>query len=207
MSDSKELGQFENTASGQLETANILVIEDDTAELKLLENVLTRAGYRVRPTRDARSGFRAARLLRPDAILLDIRLPDQDGFDVCRQLKDDPALQDIPVIFVSGLSDIESHVRGFEVGGRDFITKPFQEIEVVVRVQNQIEIQEHQRRQRAHAQLLERHRIARDLHDSVSQTLFALDITTQDLAMTETSLSPDVSDRLKRMHKLTRMFQ
>ena len=179
------------------------MIEDDIDHLRMLSDLLTRSGYQVRPTSSGKAGLRAARLMPPDLILLDVKLPDMDGFTVCRTLKADSLLIEIPVIFISGLDDVDSQAKGFQAGGRDYITKPFNEVVVLTRIQNQIQIQRLQREQRANAQQSERQRIARELHDSVNQTLFILGSTVQSLLLTDNNLTPALADQLNYVHRLS----
>ncbi|MFA7382040.1 MAG: response regulator [Desulfurivibrionaceae bacterium] len=112
----------------------ILAIDDVPENLDLLATLLTRAGYAVRTTTSGAFALQAAHATPPDLILLDVRMPDMDGFAVCRQLKKDLALSAIPVIFISALHDIEDKVKAFEAGGVDYLTKPFHEAEVLARV-------------------------------------------------------------------------
>lgn len=198
--------QTENRVRTSLSRAaevNILVIDDNTEHLRLLSDLLTRSGYQVRPTRSGSAGLRAARMIPPDLILLDVKLPGEDGFAVCRALKADSDLVEIPVIFISGLDDRDSQAKGFQSGGQDYITKPFDEVVVLARIRNQIQIQYLQREQKAYAQQLERQRIARDLHDSVNQTLFMLGSTVQTLLLTENNLAPALADQLNYVHQLS----
>ncbi len=118
----------------------ILVVEDNTASLCLLTDVLEEAGYSVRQAQDGRMALATARSRIPDLILLDIAMPDIDGYDVCRHLKADPAMKDIPVIFCSALHDTEYKVQGFTRGAVDFITKPYHPEEVLVRVRTHLEL-------------------------------------------------------------------
>jgi signal transduction histidine kinase len=100
--------------------------------------MLTGAGYQVRPARFPRLAIDAARAQPPDLILLDVRMPEMDGFEVCRRLKRDDRTRNVPIIFVSALQDVQDRVRGFELGGVDFISKPFQEPEILARVRNHV---------------------------------------------------------------------
>lgn len=113
---------------------SVLVIDDEAANLQLLSEILTGAGYQVRPARLPQLAIDASRARPPDLILLDVMMPEMNGFEVCRRLKQDDRTRDIPVIFVSALHDVEDRVRGFEQGGVDFISKPFQESEILARV-------------------------------------------------------------------------
>lgn len=119
----------------------ILVVDDTPDNLRLLSAILTKQDYEVRK---ALNGFQAISSIKADApnlILLDIKMPDMNGFEVCEMLKQDPETCDIPVIFISALSDALDKVQAFSVGGTDYITKPFQEAEVLVRIENQLQIQ------------------------------------------------------------------
>ena len=121
-------------------TENILIVDDKLENLKVLESTLIEQGYTVRKAINGSMALMGANAEPPDLILLDIKMPDMDGYEVCRQLKDNSKTKDIPVIFLSALDDILDKVRAFEVGGIDYITKPFQAEEILVRVQNQLKI-------------------------------------------------------------------
>ncbi len=129
--------------------AQILVVDDMPDNLRVLMDMLTAHGYHVRPAPDGEFALNFVRMHRPDLVLLDIMMSGIDGFEVCRQLKANPSTADIPVIFLSALVDIERKVNGFEVGGVDYITKPFRAEEVLARVQTHLTIQrlQHELRQ------------------------------------------------------------
>ncbi|QLA16746.1 response regulator [Desulfolutivibrio sulfoxidireducens] len=112
----------------------VLVVDDLPANLRQLCEILERSGYRVMPAQDGMSALNAARTSPPDLILLDVRMPGMDGFEVCGCLKKEAALKDIPVIFISALGDTADKIKGFQAGGVDYITKPFQHEEVLARV-------------------------------------------------------------------------
>jgi signal transduction histidine kinase len=117
-----------------LAAADILVVDDAPENLKILMGMLTGAGCRVRPAPNGPLALRAAREAPPDLILLDIQMPAMDGFEVCRQLKRDERLAEIPVIFLSAFTDPATKVRAFEAGGVDYVSKPFSVDEVLARV-------------------------------------------------------------------------
>ncbi len=121
---------------------DILIVDDETANLKLLAELLTQQGYQVRPTESPQLAIDSALRQPPSLILLDVKMPGMDGFEVCRRLKQDARTRDIPVIFISALQSTDDKVRGFEVGGVDFITKPIQEEEVLARVRTQMELRQ-----------------------------------------------------------------
>ena len=119
---------------------DILIVDDEIPNLKLLAEYLGQAGYRVRSTEKPQQAIDSALAKPPALILLDVRMPEMDGFEVCKRLKQDERTRDIPIIFVSALQDVQDKVRGFEAGGVDFITKPFQEEEVLARVRTHMEL-------------------------------------------------------------------
>ena len=123
---------------------NILIVDDTLKNLRLLDTLLTNAGYLVRPASDARMGFSTAQKKLPDLILLDVRMPGMDGYEVCEALKADERTRDIPVIFISALNETVDKLKGFAVGGVDYITKPFQEQEVLARVKAHVTIRRQQ---------------------------------------------------------------
>ena len=118
--------------------ADILIIDDTPTNLSLLSQMLTAQGYGVRLAKNGPRALESARLLPPDLILLDIRMPGMDGFEVCTRLKEDESTREVPVIFISALDDVMDKVRGFQVGGIDYITKPFQLEEVLVRTETHL---------------------------------------------------------------------
>jgi len=117
----------------QPDKGEILVVEDTPASLRLLSEVLERAGYAVRQAPNGELALWTVQVRPPDLILLDIRMPGMDGFEVCRRLKAQPRYADIPVIFLSAQSDTADRVQGFRLGAVDFIAKPFQPDEVLAR--------------------------------------------------------------------------
>jgi len=112
----------------------ILLVDDTPANLELLGAMLAARGYRVRKSPSGRIALESARLMPPDLILLDIKMPQMNGYEVCRALKADAATRDIPIIFISALQETDGKVEAFRAGGVDFVTKPFQAEEVVARV-------------------------------------------------------------------------
>ncbi|QWV93854.1 response regulator [Geomonas oryzisoli] len=119
---------------------NILVVDDTPANLQLLESILQERGYTVRAAINGRLAIKAARLQPPDLVMLDINMPEMNGFEVCRELKNDPGLAGIPVIFVSAAVETADKLHAFEEGGVDYVTKPFQPLEVLARVETHLEL-------------------------------------------------------------------
>lgn len=119
---------------------NIIIVDDVPANLKVLSEILKREGYKVRPIPTGKMALQAAAKDKPDLFLLDIMMPGMDGYEVCRLLKEDKDLMDVPVIFISALSETEDIVKAFTMGGVDYITKPFQQEEVKARVSTHLKI-------------------------------------------------------------------
>jgi DNA-binding response OmpR family regulator len=133
---------------------NILVVDDTPGNLELLMSLLEGNGFTVRPAVNGALALASARSTPPDVILLDIRMPDMDGYEVCRQLKGDPSTRNIPIIFISALDEAIDKVKAFGVGGDDFITKPFQIEEVTSRIITQMEIQRLRKQDKWHIEKL-----------------------------------------------------
>jgi len=119
---------------------SILVVDDTLDNLRLLNDLLTRAGYLVRPVPNGKMALSTAQADLPDLVLLDVMMPGMDGFEVCQQLKADEKTAEVPVIFLSALSDLMDKVKAFSAGGVDYIIKPFQAEEVLMRVHTHITI-------------------------------------------------------------------
>lgn len=118
----------------------ILVVEDDTADLNLLSFLLEKQGYKVKCVKNGLSVMAEIESATIDLVLLDIKLPDIDGYEVCRLLKSFNKSRDIPVIFISALENVWDKVKAFKAGGVDYITKPFESKEILVRIENQLTI-------------------------------------------------------------------
>lgn len=120
--------------------ATILIVEDNVKNVQVLGTILMDAKYRVAVANQGSLVFDLLPKVKPELILLDIMMPEMDGFEVCRRLKVEPASKDIPVIFLTAKSETDDIVRGFDLGGSDFITKPFRAKELLARVQTHISI-------------------------------------------------------------------
>lgn len=118
----------------------ILVVDDQLDNLNLLSTILNLQGYEVEVFDRGESALETVQARPPDVILLDICMPGIDGFEVCRRIKDNPNTKDIPIIFVSSLDEAKDKSQAFKSGGNDYITKPFQVEEVIIRVENQLQI-------------------------------------------------------------------
>jgi diguanylate cyclase (GGDEF)-like protein len=125
-------------------SADILVVDDTHDNLRLLSKLLIEQGYYVRPVSDGRRAISAIQDQRPDLILLDIMMPGMDGYEVCQHLQQDKLTSNIPIIFISALNETFDKVKAFSIGGRDYISKPFQEDEVLARVKTHLELKRSQ---------------------------------------------------------------
>lgn len=150
--------------------ANILIVDDTPANLRLLTGILTEQGYKIRAAPNGTLALRAALSDPPDLILLDIMMPEMDGFAVCAQLKSDERTRDIPVIFLSALSEAMDKLKAFSVGGVDYVTKPFQTVEVLARVETHLALRNLQKSQAQQIAELDAfaHTVAHDLKNPLS---------------------------------------
>ncbi|MBD1805122.1 response regulator [Microcoleus sp. FACHB-SPT15] len=152
--------------------ANILVVDDTLANVRLLVELLTNQGYTVRPARDGLQALSTAQSVPLDLILLDINMPQMDGYEVCTKLKADERTYNIPIIFISALNDVLDKVKAFGVGGVDYITKPFQVEEVLARVETHLALRHLQKSFQAK-------------NEELSNTLQQLKATQEELILSE----------------------
>ena len=173
----------------QQPAASILVVDDTLPNLELLSDMLKERGYKVRPVPSGDLALQAAHSNPPDLILLDIHMPDMNGYEVCAQLKADEKLKDIPVLFLSGLSETIDKVEAFRVGGADYITKPFQFEELEARVATHLELWRQRRQLRESYEQLQKletlrddltHMMVHDLRTPLTSILGALDLVSRD---------------------------
>ncbi len=144
--------------------ANILIVDDTLENLRLLASMLGQQNYEVRPVTNGRQALLAVGQDPPDLILLDISMPEMDGYEVCSRLKLDAKTKDIPVIFLTALSDFADKVKAFAAGGVDFITKPFQLEEVHARVRTHLALRRSVRElEQSYARLRELEQLRDDL--------------------------------------------
>ncbi|NES06963.1 MAG: diguanylate cyclase [Okeania sp. SIO2F4] len=134
--------------------ATILIVDDQISNLKVLAILLKNNNYKVKKAINGENALIAVETDIPDLILLDIKMPELDGYQVCKLLKANPQTQEIPIIFISALNEVFDKVKAFEVGGIDYITKPFQEEEVLARIKSQLTIQKQKRLLEKERQLL-----------------------------------------------------
>jgi putative two-component system response regulator len=129
----------ENTMTA-FHSSSILIVDDNPNNLQVLSSMLQQAGYKVRPALSGEIALRAVEASLPDLILLDIRMPGLDGYQTCQRLKADPRSRDIPVIFISALTDTDDKLAAFQAGGVDYVAKPFQSEEVLARVKSHMQL-------------------------------------------------------------------
>jgi two-component system, sensor histidine kinase and response regulator len=193
--------------SSPLAKGDILIVDDTPDNLRLLSSALTADGYKVRSVINGTMALMGAQAAPPDLIVLDIKMPDMDGYEVCQNLKKHHQTREIPVIFVSALDEVFDKVKAFTMGGVDYIQKPFHIEEVRARIENQLSIRrlqlqlqtQNDRLQQIQVELRqaldqerslqqqieemaaieERNRIAREIHDSLGHSLTALNVQLQ----------------------------
>lgn len=150
----------------------VLLLEDDAAVTRVIETALRREGLALTAVGQVADFFPALARRRPDLALLDIELPDGDGFEVCRRLQEDPATKGIPVIFLTAKGDAASRLKGFQCGARDYVPKPFDPAELVARVRAHLDLSQrlHEGERRV-AEMSLRERFQRDLMDMIVHDL------------------------------------
>ena len=119
-------------------TARILIIEDAPANIQSLSAILQERGYQISVATNGRRALEALERIRPDLILLDVMMPEMDGFETCRQIKASSAWREIPIIFLTAKTETADIVRGFELGAVDYVAKPFSSHELLARVKTHL---------------------------------------------------------------------
>lgn len=138
------MSNFEATTQSNI-PASILVVDDHPDNLRGLSILLQAEQYKVRQATSGAMALETIRAQLPDLILLDVRMPEMNGFEVCAALKRSPETAEVPILFISASDEVDSKVKAFEVGGADYITKPFRAKEVLARVRHQLTIQQQRR--------------------------------------------------------------
>ncbi|AFZ35636.1 response regulator receiver modulated diguanylate cyclase/phosphodiesterase with PAS/PAC sensor(s) [Stanieria cyanosphaera PCC 7437] len=164
--------------TGTLVTQSILIIDDNSNNLKILSETLIQAGFNVAVAIDGEMAIKQLEYHRPELILLDVLMPNLNGYEVCQQLKAKQQTRDIPVIFLSALDDAFDKVRAFSVGGVDYVTKPFQADEIIARIKHQLELQAAKAEisqlnknleQKVHQRTIELENVIDKLHQEIAQ--------------------------------------
>ncbi len=191
-----ETGREASAGTDPAPKGDILVVDDTPANLKLLAGMLKEHGYKARPVPSGKLALQAAEAVPPDLILLDIEMPEMDGYEVCAKLKAHQTLRGVPVLFISALTETLDKVKAFEAGGVDYVTKPFQFDEVLARVETHLTLRrlqlDLQRRYEELRQLEElrdnlTHMIVHDLRSPLTGIKGYLDL----LKLTATGLSEE----------------
>jgi signal transduction histidine kinase len=167
---------------------NILVVDDIPANLKILDDILKSEGYKIRPVPNGELALRAVAKEKPDLILLDIMMPGMYGFEVCRRLKEDPGLKDIPVIFISVLGETANIVKALSLGGVDYINKPIQAEEVKARVDTHIKL----------------YRLSNELRNLNATLELKVEERTQELREVNQNLEKNIQDLHKAKEEIIR---
>jgi signal transduction histidine kinase len=136
----KKAGAMKHEMVSEQHIPNVLIVDDVPANLKILSDILESEGYKVRPVLNGVLALQVAEKAKPDIILLDIMMPDCDGFEVCRRLKENKNLNDVPIIFISALNETNDIVKALNSGGVDYITKPLKAEEVKARVATHLKL-------------------------------------------------------------------
>lgn len=173
-------------ASTSKDHGTILVVDDQPRNIQLFVTILTQQGYSVRGVNSGKMALEYIALNLPDLILLDIKMPGLDGFEVCRQLKENSATHDIPVIFLTALSNIEEKVTGFTLGAADYITKPTEPAELLSRV-------------KTHLSLYLTRKELQKLNATLEQKV---DLRTKDLALANDALKKEILYRTRAQEAL-----
>ena len=172
---------------------NILIVDDIADNLRVLSSTLSQAGYKIRCAKNGMMALKAAKKALPDLILLDINMPEMNGYEVCQHFKSSEQTRNIPVVFLSALNDVLDKVKAFEVGGVDYITKPFQVEEVLIRVKNQLDLQA----AKVEISLLNQH-----LEQRVRERTLQLKISNQKLAAANQQLKQEICKRQEAQQQL-----
>jgi len=178
--------------------ANLLIVDDTADNLRLLTNMLTEQGYKARPANNGGRAIAAALKSPPDLILLDIMMPDMDGYEVCRQLKANVRFQDVPIIFISALDEVFDKLTAFSVGGVDYITKPFQVEEVLARVKTHLTIRHLQQ------ELHQKNAALQQANESLEETVQS---RTAELATANKTLQTEIEQRIQHQAEKDRLFK
>ncbi len=128
----------------QIAGMKILIVDDAPDNLSILGHILKQSDLQISIARGGEQAIELVRKNKPDLVLLDVKMPDMDGYEVCRKLKADENTKDIPIIFITGLVETENIKKGFEAGAVDYVTKPFKEVEVICRIKTQLKLKKTQ---------------------------------------------------------------
>lgn len=163
-----------NVLKEEAKASQILVVDDLPQNLKLITEILGQSGFQVRPATSGELALRSISIELPDLILLDINMPDMNGYELCRKIKENEQSRQVPVIFLSALDDVNDKLGGFEAGGVDYITKPFHPAELLARVTShlslcRLQIQMEENNRLLQLEIIERRRVEKDLREATEK--------------------------------------
>ncbi|KAB2823191.1 MAG: response regulator, partial [Candidatus Dadabacteria bacterium] len=175
----------------------ILIVDDEATNLRLMSSIIRNHGYAFDTARNGVEAIEKTKEFQPDLIFLDIMMPEMDGYEVCRRLKEDPATQHIPVVMVTALSDRDERLKGLEAGANDFMTKPFNSIELMVRAKNLLRVKAFEDFIREHNQILEEE--VRQRTEQLKQTFEELLVSNGRLKETHARIKEAYVDTIDRL--------
>ncbi|MCT7983855.1 response regulator [Laspinema sp. A4] len=176
-----------------LELGTILIVDDMPTNLGSVVEFLSESGFKIWVARSGKSALKKVEYSQPDLILLDVLMPEMDGFETCELLKQNPITRDIPVIFMTALDDTENKVKGFNAGAVDYITKPIQHEEVLARVKTHLSIRH--LTQKLEAEIVERDRARGELECLAQELEHRVEQRTKALLETNNRLSQEINER------------
>jgi two-component system, sensor histidine kinase and response regulator len=184
----------------------ILLVDDNPTNLGVLFDSLGDSGFKMLVAQDGESAIAQVNYIKPDIILLDVMMPGIDGFETCRRLKENPETQNIPIIFMTALTDTVDKVRGFSMGAVDYVTKPIQSEEVLARITAHLSIQTlqkrlHQQNQQLQQEILERERALRERQQAEQALRVLLHAVSHDLRNPVTGMLMVLNNLLKAPHR------
>ena len=161
---------------GQLSGMNVLIVDDTPQNIDVLGHIMTRGNLNISVSPSGEKALEIIGKSKPDLILLDVMLPGMDGYEVCEKLKQDEATKDIPIIFITALSETENIIKGFKVGGIDYIVKPFREEEVICRTVSQLKLKKTRDELiKSQNDLIQSEKLHRSFVEKVPELIFQLD--------------------------------
>lgn len=174
----------------EIKKTKILIVDDEEKNLKLMGAILTNYGYAFETAWNGSEALEKVKSYKPDLIFLDIMMPEMDGYEVCKRLKEDPLTQHIPVVMVTALAEWESKIKGLEVGANDFLTKPIDATELMVRAKNLLKVKEFEDFLKHHNELLEA---------EVKKRTKQLRLALQELSISQQKLKEGYLDTIYRL--------